>query len=163
MRPRTLAGWSLAAILALTAVGCGTNGSASVSSGATWSSTPSATAPSTTGPSAASASPASVTGGSSHTEVTDNQLGTPVFGQPNGAAPPNDVPQSIPYNTAVQVACYVPNNAGNFSSINDYYKIVGGTWNGLWAPANTFANGEPVGPNQPEVSLDKNVPMCRSS
>jgi len=44
------------------------------------------------------------------------------------------------------------------SSINYFYHIVGGEWNGLYAPANTFDNGAEMGPNS--VNVDPRVVKC---
>lgn len=91
------------------------------------------------------------------TEHADNHRGVPVFADTNGAAVPDGVPALIPYGTAVQVKCYAPNNSG-MASINHFYRIVGGKWDGMYAPANTFDNNAGMGPNT--VALDPRVPAC---
>lgn len=120
---------------------------------ATASDTPTTAAPST----GATTSAATAAPSGQHDEIADNQLGTPVFSSPLGGAAPNGVRGRIPYDTHVMVECYAQNESG-MSSINVFYKIVGGEWNGLYAPANTFANGGPMGPNG--NNIDPNVGQC---
>lgn len=91
-----------------------------------------------------------------YTEHADNHLGVPVFADPAGAALKHE-PARIGYGTAVQVACFALNRSG-MSSINGFYEIVGGTWNGDFAPANTFDNNAGMGPNP--VDRDPRVPNC---
>jgi hypothetical protein len=90
------------------------------------------------------------------TEIADNRNGVPVFGSPDGSA--TDAPE-IPFATRVQVACYTPNESG-MPSINAFYLIKSPPpWTDVYAPANTFANGDPVG--QPgSTNIDPAVPRC---
>lgn len=91
-------------------------------------------------------------------EIADNHRGTQLFGSPEGAAVPDGVPGSIEYGTRVLVRCYVPNRS-DMSSINDFYLIVGPEeLRGTYAPADTFANGGPIGPNP--YTIDPRVPEC---
>lgn len=92
-----------------------------------------------------------------YTEISDNHLGVAVFSSPSGAAVPNDVPGRIPYGTHVQVVCYAPNSSG-MSSVNDFYLVQGGKWDGMFAVADSFANGGPMGPNP--YNIDPKVPEC---
>jgi hypothetical protein len=90
------------------------------------------------------------------TEIADNRNGVPVFESPDGST--TDAPE-IPFTTRVQVACYTPNESG-MSSINAFYRIKSPPqWRDVYAPANTFANGDPVG--QPgSTNIDPTVPRC---
>lgn len=96
--------------------------------------------------------------GKTYLEITDNHLGTPVFSSADGAAVPNRVPARIPFKTRVHVLCVAPNTSG-MVSVNAFYLITGGKWNRMYAPANTFANGGPLGPNP--YNIDKRVPKCK--
>lgn len=91
------------------------------------------------------------------TEISDNHLGVAVFSAPDGAAVPNNVPGRISYGTRVQVACFAPNLSG-MSSVNDFYLVEGGKWDGMFAVADSFANGGPMGPNSDNI--DPKVPEC---
>jgi hypothetical protein len=90
-------------------------------------------------------------------EHVDNHAGAQVFGSPEGAAAPEGDPASLPYGTAVNVACYTDNLSG-MTSINAMYKLVGGQLDGDYVAANIMDNGAGMGPNP--VSLDPRVPRC---
>jgi hypothetical protein len=91
-------------------------------------------------------------------EIADNHRGTQLFGSPEGAAVADGVPGEIEYGARVLVRCYVPNRS-DMSSINDFYLIVAPEdLRGTYAPANTFANGGPMGPNS--ETIDPRVPEC---
>lgn len=98
-----------------------------------------------------------------HVEIADNHLGTPLFSSPEGGAVPNGVPGRIKYGTRVLVECYAPNQSG-MTSVNDFYLIMGGVHGQMkdirhtYAPADTFANGGPMG-NNPDT-IDPAVPKC---
>jgi hypothetical protein len=93
--------------------------------------------------------------GRSYAEVTDNHLGTDVFGDPRGDAVTSG-PASIPFGTRVSVECWMPNESG-MGSINAFYLVKTDPWVGEYAPANTFLNADTAG------SLDPDVPMCPAS
>lgn len=97
--------------------------------------------------------------GTLYLEITDNHAGTPVFGDPSGGAASSN--SNIDYDTAVQVACWAPNTS-QMSSINAFYLIETAPWKGDYAPADTFANGDPVGQPGGTV-IDPNVPECAAS
>ena len=89
-------------------------------------------------------------------EITDNHLGTQVFRDPEGDAVPAD--QSIPYDTRVLVKCWTQNQS-SMSSINAFYLIETSPWTGDYAPADTFANGDPLGTDG-STAIDPAVPQC---
>jgi hypothetical protein len=93
------------------------------------------------------------------TETSDNHLGAAVFSSPEGAAVPNNIPGRIPYGTHVLVACVAPNLSG-MSSVNDFYLVESGQWRSMFAVADSFANGGPMGPNP--NNIDPHVPECVS-
>jgi hypothetical protein len=91
-----------------------------------------------------------------HKEITDNENGTPVFGSAEGSAVNQD--ELIPFDRHVLVKCWAANKAG-MTSINAFYLVETAPWSGTYAPANTFANGDPVG--QPgSTTIDPAVPEC---
>ncbi|SED31314.1 hypothetical protein SAMN04489727_7362 [Amycolatopsis tolypomycina] len=89
------------------------------------------------------------------TEVAANRRGVPTFADTSGAAASAG---SIPYGTAVEVSCVAPNISG-MSSVNAFYRIETAPWQGLYAPANTFANGDPLGSSGTH-DIDPAVPKC---
>jgi hypothetical protein len=92
------------------------------------------------------------------TEIADNRNGVPVFGSPDGST--TNAPE-IPFATRVKVACYTPNESG-MASINDFYLIKSAPWKNAYAPADTFANGDPLG--QPgSTNIDPAVPLCHGT
>jgi hypothetical protein len=92
-------------------------------------------------------------------EIADNHLGTPVFSGPEGDAPTGSGPDRIPYGTTVKVECWAPANHSGITSIKAFYLVQTKPWIGLWAPANTFANGDPLGKAGTTV-IDPAVPEC---
>jgi hypothetical protein len=79
-----------------------------------------------------------------------------VFSNAQGGAVSQD--ERIPYDIHVDVKCWVPNES-SMSSVNAFYLIETVPWRGDYAPANTFANGDPVG--QPgSTAIDAAVPEC---
>lgn len=91
-------------------------------------------------------------------EQSDNHHGVSVYANPQGEAAPGSVPHLIPYATTVNVKCYELNQS-SMSSVTAFYKIDGGTWDGLWAVSDPFTNGDALG-KQGGSSLDKRVPHC---
>jgi disulfide bond formation protein DsbB len=91
-----------------------------------------------------------------YAEITDNRQGTQVFSNPQGdAVTQNEV---IPFDTHVRVKCWA-NNESAMTSINAFYLVETAPWAGDYAPADTFANGDPVG--QPgSTTIDPAVPEC---
>ena len=115
-----------------------------------------ATTSSTTSPTVTTVS-APVRSDSLLPEISDNRAGTKVFSNPAGAAPTgyND---EIPFDTTVAVACWAPNES-EMTSITGFDLIETAPWTGDYAPADTFANGDPVG--QPgSTDRDPAVPTC---
>jgi hypothetical protein len=96
--------------------------------------------------------------GPTHPEVAANRLGTPVFRDPQGAAVPPQVPASIPYLTEVQVRCKVRNTSA-MTSVSYWYLLADGPWRGMYAPSDTFANGDPIGTTGSH-NVDTKVPEC---
>ena len=89
-------------------------------------------------------------------EWTDNHLGTKVFADPEGDAVAAN--QLIPFDTEVQVKCWADNKS-EMGSINAFYLVETNPWANRYAPANTFANGDPIG--QPgSTAIDPAVPHC---
>jgi class 3 adenylate cyclase len=110
------------------------------------------TTPSTT---SSTVAPTNTVSGS-HTETADNRLGIQTFADNLGT--PSGKPV-LPFAAQVQVDCYSPNNSG-MASINAFYHIVGPTpWQNTYAPANTFANGDPLGVAG-STQIDTAVPRC---
>ena len=110
-------------------------------------------------PGAASPAPSSSstpTRGRIFTEIADNRNGIQVFGSPGGSS--TNAPE-IPFATRVKVACYAPNESG-MTSINAFYLIKSPSpWQNVYAPADTFANGDPVG-EPGSTDIDPAVPRC---
>jgi hypothetical protein len=102
-----------------------------------------------------SSSPAAPTPTGAVTEIADNRNGVAVFADPTGAAV--DAPR-IPFATHVQVACVAPNESG-IVSINAFYLIETPPWKGVYAPADTFANGDSVGAPG-STNIDPAVTPC---
>jgi hypothetical protein len=118
---------------------------------------PAATSGTASSPAATASARESAAAPSLHGEVTDNRNGTQVFGSPEGAAAAGE--SSIPYDTTVSVLCWAPNNSA-IVSINAFYLVETSPWRDDYAPADTFANGDPVG--QPgSTAIDPSVPRCR--
>ncbi len=88
-------------------------------------------------------------------EIAANHRGSSTFTDPGGAA---SNAGSIPFGTHVAVSCQAPNLSG-MSSINAFYKVETEPWKGLYAPANTFANGDVLGSNGTH-DIDTAVPQC---
>jgi hypothetical protein len=88
--------------------------------------------------------------------ISDNHLGISVFNDPKG-----DLSGSrIPFDTQVEVACWTENRSG-ILSINVFYLLKTPPWDGKYAPANQFANGDPVGQGG-ITPIDPQVPHCPS-
>ena len=92
-----------------------------------------------------------------HVEITDNGLGTQVFSSPQGGAVSQN--GAIPYDTYVKVECWTKNES-TMHSINAFYLIESAPWVGDYAPADTFANGDPIG-EPGSTTIDPAVPECR--
>lgn len=103
------------------------------------------------------ASGAALAVSSVHREQADNRSGTPLFSDIVGTQA--DGGGRIPFGTWVDVSCYAPNGTGD-ASINALYYITDGAYKGLYAPANTFANGDPVGVSGGTHDIDATVPPC---
>ena len=99
-----------------------------------------------------------VPAGPTHSEVAANRRGTQVFRDPQGAAVPPPVPASIPYLTKVQVRCKVRNTSA-MTSVSYWYLLADGPWRGMYAPSDTFANGDPIGTIGTH-NVDTKVPDC---
>lgn len=97
------------------------------------------TAPSTFAPSHKGGDPVFGSPSGSVENVVDNIHGVQVFGSSSFDAF-KGVKDRIPYNTKVNVVCYVTNNTGQYGSVNALYRIKGGEWDGGWIPANVMLN-----------------------
>jgi hypothetical protein len=95
-------------------------------------------------------------GGRTFSETSANHAGAPVFADARGTTAGKE---RIPYATAVPVSCWTENASG-MASVNAFYVIGGGPWKGLLAPANTFANGDPLGTQGGSHDIDPKVPQC---
>ncbi|MFE9449551.1 hypothetical protein [Streptomyces sp. NPDC006739] len=134
----------------------GDDGGGPATSSPPTSATDGPTADPTTSP---TATPTTTTGpGRTTVEIADNHNGVPVFANPRGATAAKE---SIPFNTSVPVSCWTADASG-MASVNAFYLIGGGAWKGLYAPANTFANGDPVGEQGGSHDIDPKVPRCAS-
>jgi hypothetical protein len=119
--------------------------------------------PSSAGASATSRGPsgttnANPTGGPTYVEIAGNRNGTPVFRDTQGSAVPPGMPASIDYLTRVRVRCKVE-NASAMTSVSYWYLLADGPWRGMYAPSDTFANGDPLG-TRGTHNVDTNVPDC---
>jgi hypothetical protein len=122
----------------------------------------SATATSSASPGVRSATPVTTTSppntgvtGPQHTEIADNHNGTKVFADASGSD--GGFPD-ISFGTRVKVACFAANTS-SMSSINGFYLIKTSPWENGYAPANTFANGDPLG-GPGNTERDPKVPNC---
>lgn len=95
------------------------------------------------------------TASTGYPEIADNRRGVPTFASPAGSASPAG---AIPFADHVLVSCVAPNTSG-MASVNAFYRIATAPWQGLYAPANTFANGGPLGVTNAH-GIDRNVPPC---
>ncbi|MEU1704816.1 hypothetical protein ABZ478_05355 [Streptomyces sp. NPDC005706] len=126
---------------------------------------PSAAAPHTgsanpSGPGSAGVSPTGTSTESARRtwkEIADRNDGVPVFSSASGANAEGR--NRIPLGTEVPVSCVAVNRSG-MASVNAWYVIADGPWKGLYAPANTFANGDPVGEQGGTHTIDVAVPRC---
>ncbi|MEV4314342.1 hypothetical protein [Actinocrispum sp. NPDC049592] len=131
--------------------------SSSTSAAPSSTSVPQTTSVSTgTPPSTTVATTSSDAGRHTFPETAGNRKGSLTFRDNKGSASGRG---SIPYNTTVQVECYAE-NLSDMASINVFYKISGGTWDSLYAPANTFMNGDAPG-TAGTHDIDPVVPPCR--
>jgi hypothetical protein len=91
---------------------------------------------------------------SAYVEIADNMAGVPVFLSPSSLTSVG----LIGYGTKTSVVCYAPNESGT-AGVNAFYLIASPPSEGLYAPADGFTNGGPVG--QSDVpKLDQRVPPC---
>jgi hypothetical protein len=89
------------------------------------------------------------------TEVAYNRSGTPLFSDP-GFHPVGDGAR-IPFGTTVEVRCKVMDASG-MASVTAWYLIDSEPWRGLYAPSDTFLNGDD-GPSG-TTWVDPRVPDC---
>jgi hypothetical protein len=89
------------------------------------------------------------------TEIASGHPGSPAFTDPRLDAA---TVSSIPFGTRVQVACFTLNESRT-GGMSVFYLIETPPWNGLFAPANTFANGNPAGAAG-AASIDPKVVQC---
>ncbi|ASW54246.1 toll/interleukin-1 receptor domain-containing protein [Plantactinospora sp. KBS50] len=94
--------------------------------------------------------------GGTTVQLTDNRAGTPVFSDVNGT--PADTGR-IPFGTSVHVSCKVQNTVGGMTSVLYWYRLESKEWRGLYAPSDTFANGDAPGTGG-STRVDANVPDC---
>jgi hypothetical protein len=121
--------------------------------GTTTAPGPTAPLPDSTAPATTSAMPTDT-----FDEVAANHRGTPTFADTAGGT---STAGSIPFGKHVEVSCQAPNLSG-MASINAFYKVETAPWKGLYAPANTFANGDVLGSNGSH-DIDPSVPACPAS
>lgn len=119
--------------------------------------------PSSAGASVPSRDPSGTTNGNpaaglTYVEIAGNRNGTPVFRDTQGSAVPSDVPASIDYLTRVRVRCKVENTSA-MTSVSYWYLLADGPWRGMYAPSDTFANGDPLG-TRGTHNVDANIPDC---
>lgn len=140
----------------LTACGSSGSGDAHVSwsSPASGASTPTSQPTGVGQPSTAPTIVPPVHAGPTFEEIAANRRGTMVFPDNVGGA----LRTTIPYETTVQVECWVTNRS-DMTSINAFYRVVAPQEFRGYAPANTFANGDQLGTNGP-TQLDPKVPRC---
>ncbi|MGY1805872.1 hypothetical protein ACI8AF_00715 [Blastococcus sp. SYSU D00669] len=95
--------------------------------------------------------------GTLHTELSGS-IGANAFADPRTLA--GGGPEISP-NTEIQVRCrYYAPSVPSVSPDDVWYLIESAEWNGLWAPANSFTNGDvPGGPYTDNTDLA--VPACR--
>lgn len=114
------------------------------------------TSTASTSPAEDPTTPATAQANALFSETTDNHAGTRVYSDPEG-----DSVQSnglIPFDTVVQVKCWAK-NLSSMGSVNAFYLIETTPWTGDYAPAGTFANGDPIGkPGGTEI--DPAVTQC---
>jgi hypothetical protein len=89
-------------------------------------------------------------------EYADNRDGSPVYAGPSGE--PAEGPGVIPYGTKVEVSCYAPDRSG-MDSVNGFYRISGGPWDGDYVVADTMTNGGKVG-DRSSPARDERVHEC---
>lgn len=90
------------------------------------------------------------------TEIADVRAGIVVYldNRATSASAPN-----IPIGKRVIVVCKAPNYSG-ITSINYFYLLDTSPWRGLFASANQFANGAPVGVTTNAGEVDRKVQNC---
>jgi hypothetical protein len=93
-------------------------------------------------------------------EYADNLHGSPVFADPKGKSVAGSLPGAIPYETKVEVDCYVENHS-ELESVNAFYLIAAGRWKGDYVVANTMTNGGAIG-DETSPELDSRVRRCGS-
>lgn len=91
-----------------------------------------------------------------YVEVAGNRNGSKLFADPS--ATPAAGGGVLPYLTQVRVTCKAPNGS-QLRNTTHFYRIWSRPWRGLYAPADTFANGDPIGTPGPTV-VDPAVPDC---
>ncbi|MET9632182.1 hypothetical protein ABZX92_32445 [Lentzea sp. NPDC006480] len=120
------------------------------------------------GPSTSSSAPATVSvapttptattssvPGTTWEEIAANRNGTPTFADAMGKS---STAGKIPFGTKVRVSCVAPNLSG-MKSVNAFYRVETAPWQGTYAPANTFANGDELG-SSGQTDVDPAVPAC---
>jgi hypothetical protein len=92
-------------------------------------------------------------------EVGDVRAGIRVY-RDNQGTPANA--SDIPIGQEVLVVCRAENYSG-IGTINYFYLLATPPWRGLFASANQFANGQPVGVTTNAGELDPHVKPCIAS
>jgi hypothetical protein len=92
-----------------------------------------------------------------HPEQADNRSGITAFTDTSGSV--SDKPK-IQFGAWVNVLCVAPKTTSELGSITAFYKIADGPWRGLYVPANTFANGDALGDETANTTVDPSVPQC---
>jgi hypothetical protein len=93
-------------------------------------------------------------------EYADNRGGSPVFADPMGKAVENTDEETIPYEEEVPVSCFTKNKSG-IESVNYFYLVASGRWQGDYVPANTMTNGGAIG-DEGSPALDPRVKPCEA-
>lgn len=96
--------------------------------------------------------------GKSHREIADYRGGITVYSTAQGLVAPM---RAIPFKKAVYVGCWISSAPAQMPSVNAWYLITGPKpWVDVYASANEFANGDPVGVNTNAHTIDHHVLPC---
>lgn len=90
-------------------------------------------------------------------QIAANRMGVPTFADTAGTLAPDKA--RIPYGMKVRVQCKVKNSSGLTPSVTAWYLILSPPWQGLYAPSDTFSNGDLFG-SIGATSVDPDVPDC---
>lgn len=91
-------------------------------------------------------------------EIADVRAGIAVYSDNFGTGANR---ADIPIGRGVTVVC-VASNYSDITSINSFYLVATPPWRGLFASANQFANGAPVGVTTNSDPVDPHLRKCRT-